>query len=82
MRSGDFLERVTDEQWGLLREHLDDVDRAGDDLAERSRRVDRMERYIEQFIPPLGGYLRTVRSAPGVNELEEDRAPVEPDRDG
>ena len=81
MRSGEFLEQVTDEQWGLLREHLDDVDGAGDDLAERRHRVDRMERYIEQFIPPLGGYLRTVRSAPGVQELEEDRAPVAPDRD-
>ncbi len=81
IRSGELLERVTDEQWGLLREHLDDVDRAGDDLAQRTRRVDRMERYIEQFIPTLGGYLRTVRSAPGIQELEEDRAPVAPDRD-
>jgi len=80
-RTGEFLERVTDDQWALLREHLDDIEAAGDDLTERHGRVDRMERYIEQFIPPLGGYLRTVRSAPGVNELEETRAATGADDD-
>jgi hypothetical protein len=81
VRKGEDLERVTDEQWQSLREHLDDIEDAGDDLTERHERVDRMERYIEQFIPPLGGYLRTIRSAPGVNELEEDRAAVGADDD-
>lgn len=80
-RKGEHLTRVTDGQWDLLREHLDDIDSAGDDLTERRERVDRMERFIEHSIPALGGYLRTVRSAPGVNELEEDRAAVGADDD-
>jgi hypothetical protein len=80
-RTGEYLTRVTDEQWDLLREHLDDIDNAGDDLTEQRERVDRMERYIEHAIPALGGYLRTVRGAPGVNELEEDRAAVGADDD-
>lgn len=74
LRTGDHLDDVTDEQWELVREHLDDIERAGDDIAERSERVDRMERYIEQFIPPLGAHLRSVRAAPNVGELEEDRS--------
>ncbi|MDX2380230.1 MAG: hypothetical protein QNM02_10795 [Acidimicrobiia bacterium] len=81
LRTGEHLEGVTDEQWGLLREHLDDIEAAGGDLTERNDRVDRMDRFIETFIPPLGGYLRTVRSAPGVDELEEDRAAAAADDD-
>lgn len=80
-RSRALLDGVTGEQWELLREHLDDIERAQGDIVERHERIDRMERYIERFIPALGGHLRTVRAAPGMHELEEDRAPVGADDD-
>jgi hypothetical protein len=81
VRSAELRAQVTDEEWALVAEHLDDVAAADGDTVERGDRVDRMERFIERTIPALGGYLRAVRSAPNVGELEEDRAATGVDDD-
>jgi hypothetical protein len=39
-----------------------------------------MERYVEQFVPPLAAYLRRARQAPNVDELTESRSTRDPDR--
>jgi hypothetical protein len=79
-RTGPHLAAVTDEEWRDVAEHLGDIDAAGDDRAERSRRIDRMIRYIEHRIPPLAAHLRAVQMAPGFEEITEDRAPFDRDR--
>jgi hypothetical protein len=78
--SDEHLSQITAEQWRLVDEHLRDIDDAADDPVEQAARTRRMERYVEQFVPPLAAYLRRARQAPNVDELTESRSTRDPDR--
>ncbi len=64
--------------WTELSSRLTDID-AEPDLEERTRKILRLDRWIETEVPLLAGYLARVRSVAGMDELTESRNAVAAD---
>jgi hypothetical protein len=72
------LGAITDAEWGRVEELLAAIADT-DDPHERARRVIRLNRYAEDRLPALAGYLADIRSTPGMDELTEGRSVVPAD---
>ena len=73
------LEGVPRSAWTELDRRLAIIETEGDP-AERTRRVLRLDHWIETSVPMLAGYLGRLRSVPGMDELTEERNAVRTDR--
>lgn len=69
------LRGVPRRDWTELGRRIDEIDTA-DDPDERTRRILRLDHWIEADVPLLAGYLGRVRSSPGMDELTEGRTAV------
>ena len=75
------LDGVPRSTWTELDRRLAAVE-AEDDTAARTRKVLRLDHWIETSVPLLAGYLGRIRSVPGMDELTEERNAVRTDRGG
>ncbi len=73
------LDEVSRSAWTELNRRLANIEDE-DDTAERTRRVLRLDHWIESSVPLLAGYLGRIRSVPGMDELTEERNAVRTDR--
>ena len=73
------LDEVSRSAWTELNRRLASIEDE-DDTAERTRRVLRLDHWIESSVPLLAGYLGRIRSVPGMDELTEERNAVRTDR--
>lgn len=72
------LQRVGARDWDEVAHRLDEIDEEAD-IDERTRRILRLDHWIEAEVPQLAGYLGRVRSVPGMAELAESRNAVNTD---
>lgn len=69
------LGAVSRADWRELQRRLDEID-GTDDADERTRRILRLDRWLEREVSPLAAHLGRARSAPGMDELTEARTAV------
>jgi hypothetical protein len=69
------LSAVDERDWDQVARRLNEIESEGDP-DERTRRILRLDHWIEDNVPALAGYLVRIRSAPGMDELTEGRTAV------
>jgi hypothetical protein len=72
------LGAIDGRDWDEVARRLAEIE-AEDDPGERTRRILRLDHWIEAHVPLLAGYLVRIRSAPGMDELTEGRTAVRED---
>jgi hypothetical protein len=75
------LDGVPGSAWTELDRRLEAIE-SEDDPAERTRRVLRLDHWIEASVPLLARHLGRIRSVAGMDELTEERNAVRTDRSG
>ena len=72
------LGAIDERDWDEVARRLSEIE-AEDDPGERTRRILRLDHWIEAHVPLLAAYLVRLRSAPGMDELTEGRTAVRED---
>jgi hypothetical protein len=75
LRASVGLGKIDDDSWDEVDEQLAAIENSANPR-ERQRNMSILNRYIEDELPDLGGYMREVRSIEGLDELTEDRNAV------
>jgi hypothetical protein len=77
-RSRAGLDAIDGTDWDEVARRLAEID-SEDDPDEHTRKILRLDHWIEAEVPPLAAYLVRIRSAPGMDELTEGRTAVRED---
>jgi hypothetical protein len=75
LRASVGLGKINDDSWDEVDERLAAIENSANPR-ERHRNMSTLNRYIEDELPDLGGYMREVRNIEGLDELTEDRNAV------
>ncbi|MBG7603134.1 MAG: hypothetical protein IZT58_00700 [Actinobacteria bacterium] len=75
LRASLRLGKIDDDSWDEVDEQLTAIEKSANPR-ERQRNISILNRYIEDELPALGGYMREVRNIEGLDELTEGRNAV------